>query len=337
MNVGNVSGDVAQRLLLLKRLAMWCAVCVLTIISISAFIRLSNAGLGCADWPQCYGQNLRQAQQGVTEKPSEGNVIIAVRMVHRVVAVAALVMIIVMIATCFGINPVPRQECVMAVALLLLALFLAVLGRWSSSARIPAVVIGNLLGGFAMLALCWRLRGQVIERLGGFFDAAGKNSSGNVFLRVGAWGGVVTLLCQIALGGLMSGSYAGLSCIGMLECAAPLGPAIGVFDPTGASILAALDPWREPVFAFASPVNPAGVLPHMAHRYGAIATILVLFPLALFALYCGKRRIGWAMLSLLVLQAGLGMALIAFSLPLPVALAHNLTAAMMLVVVFCLV
>lgn len=318
-----------------KRMAMLCAILVLTITSISAFIRLSNAGLGCVDWPQCYGQNFRQAQQGVAGKPSESATLIGARMVHRIAAVAALVLIIAMLVTCLGTRPVPWQACVMTIALLLLALFLAVLGRWSSSARVPAVAIGNLLGGFAMLALCWRL---IVMPDPGVVSTGAVKRSG--WLRTGAWLGVVVLLCQIALGGLVSASYSGLSCTGLTACAesSEIIEAISIMPAQAElSIPQALNPWREPVFSPASPANSAGAIPHMAHRYGAFASLLVLLPLGLFALRNGRRRSGLFLLALLAVQAGLGIVLIAFALPLWGVLAHNLIAAMMLATVFSLI
>lgn len=329
---------VVRRLISIKRLAMWCAVCVLIITTISAFIRLSNVGLSCVDWPQCYGQNIRQAQQGVEKKASESGATIGARIVHRIVAVAALVIIIAMLIECVSARQVLRREFAMTLALLLLALFLAILGRWSSGARIPAVVIGNLLGGFVMLSLCWRLWLQVAERLRATEgDVSAAASKGNVWLRTGAWMGVAVLLCQIALGGLVSGSYSGFSCTGILECAGVSTTADSLLVPVESSVLEALNPWREPIFISSSPANAVGATPHMAHRFGALAAFMVLLPLGLFALHSGKRRSGWILLSLLVVQTGLGFALVALSLPLSVALAHNLTATLMLMVVFSLI
>ncbi|MEK7737427.1 MAG: COX15/CtaA family protein, partial [Pseudomonadota bacterium] len=98
----------ARRLVLLKRMATLCALLILAITSISAFIRLANVGLGCADWPQCYGQNLRQAQQGSAAKATESAATVGARMVHRVIAVAALLLIVVMAMACFTAQPVLR-------------------------------------------------------------------------------------------------------------------------------------------------------------------------------------------------------------------------------------
>ena len=99
-----------RRHTLLRRMATLCVVLVLTITSISAFIRLSNAGLGCSDWPQCYGSKLRQAQQGIETKAVDSPAIVTVRLLHRATAVAALVVIITMMMVCFSAKPVLWRE-----------------------------------------------------------------------------------------------------------------------------------------------------------------------------------------------------------------------------------
>ncbi len=136
-------------------MALLCAALILAITSLSAFIRLSRAGLGCEPWPQCYGQSLREMPQG-TAQPVAG-LVAAARLAHRAVAVAALLLIIMMVMTTLASVPMLWQEGRMALGLLALALFLAILGRWTADARVPAVVLANLLAGFAMFALSCRL------------------------------------------------------------------------------------------------------------------------------------------------------------------------------------
>ncbi|MFA7267979.1 MAG: COX15/CtaA family protein [Sterolibacterium sp.] len=318
-----------RRQVLLKNMATLCAVLILTITSISAYIRLSNAGLGCATWPQCYGRNLRQAQEGIAAQSHESVVTVGARMVHRVVAVAALLLIIIMSLTCFSAKPVLWHAGWLTLALLALSLLLALLGRWSGGARIPAVAIGNLIGGFAMLVLCWRLHRQL--------DARPSSPSvsilpGTAWWRVGVWISAAILLCEVALGGLVSTSYSGLSCTALPGCSGR----IVEFEAEQATelILEAFNPWREPVFDLSSPANPAGAAPHMAHRYGALLASLLLLPLAYYARRIGRPRYAWILVSLLAAQVCLGLALVAFSLPLEIALAHNLFAALLLAAIF---
>lgn len=295
-----------RRFAVLRRLALLCAAMVLAVTSLSAFIRQSKAGLGCADWPACYGQGLRQLQQGVAPTADEQTATALARLVHRVVAVIALLLVVTMLMVCFGSRPVLPREGALALALFALALFLAVLGRWSSAPRVPAVAIGNLLGGFLMLALCVQL-----ARSGRPTRPTG----------LGPWAAIAALLLvmQIALGGLVSASYAGLACGGSNDCS--LGAALQASGWDG------LNPWREPVLDAASPTVRAGALAHTLHRHAAMLLTVLLVPLGLVAIRRGRRRTAGVLLALLAAQAAVGLAMSALSLPLPLALLHNLLAA----------
>lgn len=287
-------------------MALLCAALILAITSLSAFIRLSRAGLGCEPWPQCYGQSLREAPQG-TAQPVAGPVA-AARLAHRVVAVAALLLIIMTVMTTLSSAPKLWHEGRMALGLLALALFLAVLGRWTADARVPAVVLGNLLAGFAMFALSCRLVLSTSVR-----PATLPAPKGWVWL-AGA-----VLVAQIALGGWVSAGHAGLSCPELTRC----DPSVGTWQ--------ALNPWRASVFDSADPTNPAGALVHFLHRAGSLLALAVLLPLGVVAWRRG-RRAGAVLVLLLVVQVALGALLVLGALPLPLALAHNLVAALLLAV-----
>jgi cytochrome c oxidase assembly protein subunit 15 len=291
-------------------LAWACAALVLAITSLSAFIRLSQAGLGCQPWPQCFAQSLQAAGQR-TAAPAEGAVA-AARITHRVVAVAALLLVIALVMTTLSKAPVLWREGRMALGLLALALFLAILGRWTTDARVPAVMLGNLLAGFAMFALSWRLAESTHHHPG----AIAAPHSLTRWARVG----LALLVAQIILGGLVSAGHAGLSCPQLLAC-----------DVAGGS-WQLLNPWHETPLDVADPVNPAGALVHGLHRAGAVLVAAVLLPLGVAAWRSG-RRAGAAVILLLVVQAALGVLLVTGGLPLPVALAHNMTAALLLAAV----
>ena len=296
-----------RRLMLLRRLAGACAALVLAVTSLSAFMRLSHAGLGCADWPQCYGQSLRQLQQGIPVSADEQTVIAVVRFVHRVLATIALLLVVTMVLVCLGSRPLMRSEGAAALVLLGLALFLAVLGRWSSGARLPAVALGNLLGGFAMLALCTRLA------VAGVPIAA---------LRLRVWVGaaVFLLVAQIALGGLVSASYAAFSCSGWVEC---LAAAKNVGWET-------LNPWREPHLGSLPPVNPEGALVQALHRGLGIALVALVVPLAVFAVRRGRPSSAAALLVLFAAQVAVGFVMSFTGLHMQFAVMHNVLASALL-------
>ena len=84
-----------RRLPMLRLIAWLCTGMMLVTLTLSAFMRLSQAGLGCADWPACYGQNLRAAQQG--EPVPTGHLVAAARLAHRVFASLTLVLVIMLV------------------------------------------------------------------------------------------------------------------------------------------------------------------------------------------------------------------------------------------------
>lgn len=302
---------IADRLALLRRLAMACALAVLAVTSLSAYMRLSKAGLGCSDWPACYGQQQRAAASGLTVAPSEATGIAAARLVHRVMAVAVLLIALLMLMLCFDRKAPMRREGVLALLVLVLALLLAVLGRWSSGVHVPAVAIGNLLGGFTMLSLCARL--SVSGRIAAWPRLRGVGGA--------AWG---LVFLQAALGGLVSASFAGLSC-------AP-GDACGLWAAWQQSGWSGLDPWREPVLPSPLAANPAGVLAHSLHRHLGGLVAVVLLAVSWLAWQRGRPRTAACIVGLVVLELLAGVLLVQFGLPLAPALLHNLIAAMLLAV-----
>ncbi len=292
-------------------MAWLCTVLMLTTISLSAFMRLSQSGLGCADWPACYAQNHRAALQG--EPAPTGHGVAAARLAHRIVASLTLILVIVMAMTTLATKPVLKRAGTLSLALLLLALALAVLGIATPGARLPAVAMGNLLGGFVMLALCWRLAASARPQS----DAA---SAG-----LGGWAvAALALVCgQLAGGALVSASYAALSCSGLSECTRSAAAAGWDWN--------VLNPWREPVVeATALPVNAGSAFALWLHHVGAIVVLPVLGLLGLAAWRRGRRRAGAALLLLAAVQGALGLLIVASGLPLAAVLLHNLVAALLL-------
>lgn len=294
----------SRRIALLRTMAIACAVLVLAITSLSAFIRLSRAGLGCEPWPQCQAQMLREAEQGAAAAPGPG--VTVARLAHRVTAVGALLLVIAMLMTAYATSPPLVRQGRLVLALLALAVFLAVLGRMTADSRLPAVVLGNLLAGLAMFALSWRLVAATAPAAGGTPLAAR-------WVRLA----LVLLAAQIMLGGLVSAAHAGASCPSLVGC------------DLGAASWQALNPWHAPD----SGAGPgAGALVHMAHRATGIAAAAALAVLG-FAAWRRGRRAGALVLALVVLELAAGMALVASATPLALALVHNVLAALLLAAV----
>jgi len=302
-----------------RRIACLCALLVLLLVSLSAYLRLSKAGLGCTPWPQCYGQAVREQQQGMASSEAALQGLALARLAHRTIASVALVLVIILAMSALTARPAQRGEVWSSIGLLALALFLAGLGLLSGSSRLPAVAIGNLLGGFGMLALSWRLVGT----------GAMVNPARAALARCAA----ITLcavVAQIVLGGLVSASFADLSCTGYEDCA-------GIAARQGWP-WSSLNPWHEPVLDITSHAlpNPDGALAQLAHRVWALVVLLAMLPTVWVAWRARLYWHGFGLGALLALQIAAGLWLLTPILPLGAALLHNLLAALTVAVLVSL-
>lgn len=294
---------------LLHRTAIVGALLVIGVVGLSAFMRLSADGLSCQPWPQCYADAMQAQQQGVFRPAADNQVVIA-RVLHRLFAILLLPLTLILLFAGFSARPQRWRGRWLAVAALVVVLFLAVLGRATAGSRLPAVTLGNLLGGFVLFALFWCMAALPRE------PVPARHSSR------WHWLAVFCLMVQIALGALVSGSHAALSCPLVGEC--PI-----VTPPPWAS----LNPWQVPIFdPYAEPWYPGGTLLHWLHRAWSLLAALAVAMSARCRAATGDRH-GAALLVILTLcQVGLGVLAVGLALPLWVVLAHNLTAALLLAV-----
>jgi heme a synthase len=308
-----VTPDERQRLL--SRAALAGTILVFIVIVTSAFLRLVQFGVGCEDWPSCYGAAEPVAGAGASPYAKFSP---WMRAAHRLAA-AAVGVIALVAAVAAWLRPRRRAATIVAVALLALTLFLAVLGTATPGSRLPAVTLGNVLGGMTMLALFWwlRLETSTVRRTGA-----------PAILLAGVFG-LVLLALQFALGTLVSANHASAACAGFPGCnaAAPM---------TGRDF-AAFDPWR---LAGAGEAGDAARRTlHMAHRWGGW---IVLAYLGGLALWWRRRGIGGRALiatatALLCAQFALGVAVVLFDVPLAVTVSHNGLAGLLLISLLSLV
>jgi cytochrome c oxidase assembly protein subunit 15 len=297
---------------------------VFIVVVLSAYIRLGDAGLGCADWPACFGRigthDNRSLAAGGPLLPAS-----AARSFHRIAA--ALLGFFVFAIAFLAVQR--RKHGGPGVLLPLLALgltiFLSVLGVVTPSPLIPPVTTANVLGGMTLLALLWWIGSRLQP------PAPEDNAAA---ARLKPWARVALLVVglQIALGAWTSGSFAGPSCPRLSGCAGATWAAEDLahgFDPARVLTRDA----RGKVETDAS--QP---LVHMTHRFGALLAFLYLGGLGLAARAGGGRlrRGGHALLALLTIEAGLGLAAVAADLPLLLATAHNAGAALLLLAVVSL-
>lgn len=291
---------------LLDRTLVVATALMYVVIVASAFLRLTQDGLGCADWPACYGALAHDA-------PAGGQVplfTIVMRVAHRIAAAGVGFAVIVIAFLCFhGGND--RRRRWLAGALLGFTVFLAVLGRATPGAVLPAVTLDNLLGGLLMLGLLWRLRLTV---------AGGASAQASGWARLG----LVLLALQIALGASVSAFHAAASCATLPACH-------GAWLPSGGS-LAALDPMRPPLALTGATLaaEPARAALHMAHRFTALLVLVYWGALALVIVRTRAGRGAATVLTagVLLAQGVTGAAAVWFALPLALAVLHNALAAL---------
>jgi cytochrome c oxidase assembly protein subunit 15 len=295
-----------------RRLVIIAGALVLVILSLSAAIRLTNAGLGCADWPACYGREVLAATASVLPRS-------VAAMLHRLAATAlAIVILVILVLSRRAGRGRP------ALALLALTVFLAALGIATPGAHFPLVTLGNLLGGLAMLGVLLWLLLDLVAR-----PAPPRPAPG---LRRGARLGLIVLVGQIALGGWVSANYAALSCTDFSGCAGDGWSAAGMNE--------AWQLWRRlPSDTHGTIIRePAGAAIHLVHRIGALVTLAVLGWLGVktWRLGAAFRTLALGIAGLLMLQVALGVAAVLTSLPLALVLGHNAVAALLLLAVLTL-
>jgi cytochrome c oxidase assembly protein subunit 15 len=312
---------------LLRLAATGAVMLALLVVMLGASTRLTNAGLGCPDWPGCYGHmvlpmaktGLAQAQNHYPHTPIE-TVKAWTEMVHRYAAgTLALFIFGMTLAVSRMGRPHVRLPWMLPLTLLLLVSFQAALGMWTVTLKLlPVVVMGHLLGGILIFACLGYFRWQLSS-------VRGRNLPG---LRALIGVGILIVFCQIALGGWVSSNYAGIACIGFPRCNGQwlpvlhLSQAFNLFSSVGANY-------------------QGGVLDHDArmtiqiiHRLGAYLTAAYVLLLTGFVLKKVKakplRNAAWVAMMLVVMQFTLGIINVAYLLPLWAAVAHNGVAALLL-------
>jgi len=300
------------------------------VVMLGAYTRLADAGLGCPDWPGCYGHLTvpNETHEIALAQALFPSLVIEedkawLEMIHRYVAGA--LGLIVFAITFVGLKT--RQlPLFLSVAVTTVVVFQALLGMWTVTMKLmPIVVMGHLLGGFtlfSLLALChWHLQRQ-----------SSTNSSLLVPQRLRPLA-VVTLLAvvaQIALGGWTSSNYAALMCTSLPICE---GNWAAYLDFATAFDL--IQPPQES-YEFGTLDYAARMTIHVTHRFGAMVVSVLVLMLAYRLYSTGQpelRKLTLGLLAMLAVQIGLGVGNVLLSLPLAIAVAHNLGAALLLMTV----
>lgn len=305
------------------RLARLGTVLALCVVMLGAWVRLTDAGLGCPDWPGCYGRLV------VPDAPEEigndyGRPLEAGKawreMIHRYLASTLGLVCLALAAIAWLNRRDPEQPWRAPLALVALVIFQGLLGMWTVTLLLkPIVVVGHLFGGFATLALLASLGRWRTVRLP---DA----TAGLKALGLAA---AAALVLQIFLGGWTSANYAALACPDFPTCQTQWWPAVADF---GEGFVL----WRGIGIDYEGGVldHPARVAVHFTHRLGAVLAAVLIGLLGWqLARRAATRADGVAVLAALLLQLCLGASIVWFGVPLPVAVLHNGVAALLLLAV----
>lgn len=309
------------------KLALIAAIITFCVIVLGAWVRLSHAGLGCPDWPGCYGQltwpvashEIENANQAFPERPFESSKAWR-EMVHRYLAGALMLLVLTLCWKSWRGTPYSHQFRWLTTTLLLIIIFQAMLGMWTVTLKLkPIIVMAHLLGGLTTFSLLLWLTFSSRRRLADKPNIHVRKMRGPIITAL------FVLAIQISLGGWTSANYAALACPDIPMCG---GEWLPETDFKEGFVL-----WREVGVNYEGGVldHKSRVAIHLTHRIGAIITLAVLVMLAFRLNKIPRLRSGGRLLFVLVLtQFTLGVLNVALYLPLANAVAHNAGAALLL-------
>ncbi|MGF1724474.1 COX15/CtaA family protein [Photobacterium nomapromontoriensis] len=302
----------------------------LCVVALGAYTRLTEAGLGCPDWPGCYGFVAvpdSEAEQATAtmrfpDSPLEPHKAWN-EMLHRYVAGALGILILIINIMAWRR---PEQPKLIPGLLLVTVIFQALLGMWTvTMVLMPVVVLGHLLGGFTTVSLLLLLRLRLMTVPSPVRIPSAENSvRAGRRLQILSLFGLVVVIAQIGLGGWTAANYAAMVCTQLPVCEVDW---LQGFDMSAfAPIQPVHDSYQYGVLNFQQRVSI-----HASHRIGAMITTVLLLVLG-WRLWLRPvlRPVALVMLVVLAVQVGLGITNVVASLPLAVAVAHNVTGVMLL-------
>ena len=311
-----------------RKLVWFAVIYTFVVVVVGAYVRLSDAGLGCPDWPGCYGElTPHHAQDDIAKAVEDqggthGPVSLGKawkEMFHRYIAGGLGLVILAIAVTAWLRRRELRQSPLLATSLLVLVMFQAALGMWTVTLLLkPVIVTLHLLGGLATLALlAWLgLRQETFKPV----------PTAAMRLRPWALLTLLIVIAQIMLGGWVSTNYAALACVDFPTCHGQWLPEMDFHH--GFQLVRELGMTAAGTHLSYDAITAI----HWTHRVGAAVTFLYAGGFALVLLRtAGLARYGAVLLAVLLLQVALGIANVVAGLPLAVAAAHNAGAAILLV------
>lgn len=314
------------------RLIGFTTLLTLLLIMLGAFVRLSDAGLGCPDWPGCYGKftpfqakaeiDAAVQQQGGVHGPVSHPKAWK-EMIHRYIASVLGLLIIGIAILAYRYRKQLNQSPVLPISLVGLVCLQGAFGAWTVTLLLkPAIVTGHLLGGMLILGLLtWLWLRQAA------FPITALAPSEHKWLRKLARLSLVAVVIQIALGGWVSTNYAAVVCTDFPTCQGKLWPSMDFEHAFHLIRQLGQTPYGDMLTI----ENLTAI--HVVHRIGALLLTGILGVL-IVALWRRPRfqLLAYKLSAVLILQLLMGIGNVVFQLPLWLAVAHNGGAALLLMV-----
>lgn len=312
---------------ILRGVVLLSAILAFMVVMLGAYTRLTHAGLGCPDWPGCYGRLMVTSLHEVQLKGAPIEMHKAwTEMVHRYLAGCLVLLVLFINLAVYFLNRQSRfYDGHVPLILLLLILFQACLGMWTVTLKLlPLVVMGHLLGGILVFSLlCYFL-----------VSLSPVRQVSHPGLRSFVSFGIVLVLLQLSLGGWVSSNYAGMACVGFPKCSGQWLPKLDFLHgfhlllPVGANYQGGvLDAVARTTIQF-------------IHRLGALTVGLYLCSLSIYLIakvpYRAIRVVAALCMTVVLVQFVLGILNVIYLLPLPIAVLHNGVAALLLAICFVL-
>ncbi|MDA3934390.1 MAG: COX15/CtaA family protein [Gammaproteobacteria bacterium] len=320
---------------LLRRISVIAVGFALVVIMLGAWVRLSDAGLGCPDWPACYGHitwpvqdhEIERAAANYPQRPVQVHKAWK-EVLHRYFAGVLGLIVLTLAALNWKLRKhYPDLPIKLSLLLVLVIMIQAAFGMWTVTLQLlPWVVTTHLLGGMATAALLfWQAR-----RIRAATQTASQPPSRNTAPTLRPWvlAALLILLLQIALGGWVSSNYAALACIDLPTCQQQWWPQTDFVE--GFTI------WREIGIDYEGGVldQAARNAIHISHRIGAMLAFVIIAAMSIQLLRNPITRFAGSLAGLLLLvQIVLGINNIVLLLPLWNAVAHNGVAALLLLAI----
>jgi len=299
------------------------------VVILGAYTRLTDAGLGCPDWPGCYGfmavptleADIAHAEGVFPDRPVE-HAKAWNEMIHRYFAGSLGLLILFM----FLLSLKAKQKLLLPSVLLVTVCFQALLGMWTVTMNLmPLVVMGHLLGGFTTFCLL------VISSLRLRRTLNPESTSAPCTLKPRLYKlskiTFVFLVIQIALGGWTASNYAAVACTELPICEGNWTEKFDIHEaltvPTGH------DDYEYGVLHYEARMSI-----HVLHRFGAIAVLFIFIMLVVNLMRSESselKRYGFLLMLLVSTQFLLGVSNVVFQLPLLIAVSHNFIALCLLV------